>query len=616
MDVAEYWTALRVSLQRLEWRDSFRLGALPLRMALYDARRHRSRPAPIVHPRPGGVTPTTSAVPEALVEQRATELFHVCPPPGAVHGMRGAGARRLPWSTESAPTGDIQDTHAWHRLYWVLENPMAGQGALEHWLARSWDDHELHPYATSERIRVLAELLGTFPGALSREARRQVIERIRWDAHWLYDRVEVALGIQNHPLNNARALCAAAYLLEGESAATRWLSRARELWDAIFPKLILADGVFGEQSTHYHVLLTRTLLEYWRDAKRSGRQLPSAMAEKARRMCRVTNHLVRPDGTMPLFGDVSPDHPTMWLQGIPRCCAAAGLLDERPRDTSAGYAGGASALFADVGEQEVMADEFDRDWALHLYREGGLLWARSSKLGVELAAHGDPRPEVACHGDTGRGTFEIWRSGRPLVVDGGMPTYEGGPVRAHFLGVWGQNTIVVNGLSPCVLRHAAADLPTWYVAGLDGGDWHVSESEARFVWHGFSRGRAGLTWTRRWILGSDSICVEDRLDGAPGAVHIGSALHLAGSGWCRTDRDCMSCDAVALRYSGPGALRMSVQELPYSTNYGVLEQASGVVLEGRLPLPAVWAWHFEFPAEQRDGQTFDGVSRQGPGRAA
>src|SRR4030095_17235100 len=123
----------------------------------------------------------------------------------------------------------------------------------------------------------------------------------------LAERVETHLGVHNHLLNNARALSTAGRLVDDAQKSSAWLGEARAIWDEYFPRLILGDGVFAEQSSHYHALLTRTLLDYVRDARDARRPLAAGMREKAQAMCHVTNALIRPDGTLPLFGDISPD---------------------------------------------------------------------------------------------------------------------------------------------------------------------------------------------------------------------------------------------------------------------------------------------------------------------
>ena len=123
------------------------------------------------------------------------------------------------------------------------------------------------PYTVAERIASLttalfwihrggsSKLLALIP---------RVKQQIWKDAAHVSANVEFALGVHNHLLNDARGLflASAALVSECEQAA-QWREQAFTIWDEYFPQLVLADGAFAEQSSHYHLLLCRTALEYW-----------------------------------------------------------------------------------------------------------------------------------------------------------------------------------------------------------------------------------------------------------------------------------------------------------------------------------------------------------------
>jgi hypothetical protein len=509
--------------------------------------------------------------------------------------VRGAGGRRLGWGSAASFHSDREDAHAWHRLYWLLEHWGAkAQAALARSLALWPDRYASHPYTTSERLRVVAEVLGTHGEALDTDLKRQLVARLHADATWLARNVERHLGAHNHVLNNARALCAAGYLLAGYPEAARWLATARALWDEFWPQLLLEDGVFAEQSSHYHVMLTRTLLEYLRDAQLSGRPLPTGMLYKGRAMCRVTNLLIRPDGTLPLFGDISPDQPTAWLRGLPQVAYRAGLLDTTPRDKERGYAAGASAFFRERREMSQRPDGASGDWRVTLFPEGGLLFAENAELGVEVSAHGDPRPATACHGDTGRGSFEIWFRGRRVVVDGGVPTYDPGPVRQQFRGAAGQNVVAIGGVGPAILADDAQALPPWYVDSNGPGMWRLDTAKACFTWRGFGRCRPGLAWTRSWQWSGNRVAVEDRLTGWAGTARVEAWLHFGEQGWRALSRETFGTTGCMLRVEAPAGLAAALVRMPHATDYGVVIDGQGIYLRGRVALPSVWSWGFEF----------------------
>lgn len=600
----EQQAALRAAIARGELGDAVALWSAPARVALYKLRHRWRREA-------GRSVATTSAYARSAgpatwargidASALASNLFALdMLPPAPTTGVRGAGARRFATGEELLEKGEVQDKHAYHRLYWTLEEWNATTAAmLDTWFTGIAPDEALHPYTTSERIRVVAELLGTVRDRLPVWRRQQLAERLRADAEWLCDRVELSLGTHNHVLNNASALCCAARILENDSSAERWLATARELWDSQWPALILEDGSFAEQSSHYHVLLTRTLLEYLRDATLARRALPDGMWERARAMADLTNELVRADGTIPLFGDVTPDYPTSWMRGMPLACSRAGILVGAPRDPSPGYAAGACVIRERL--QESAPNEHSEPaalaWSSRLFAQGGYLFVRRADLGLELAAHGDPRWQTTNHGDSGRGSFELWQRGRRLVVDGGMPTYENGPVRAHFRGADGQNVISLDALAPALLPEQSRDLPAWYSRGL-GGEWALDDDSATYRWRGFGRRWEGLVWSRTFQWSGREIRVTDRLDGLDAILQLKGVIHLADVDWREGSPGSFETTGCLLTLDARGMpLTARLAKGQYSDDYGVVHDSLAVVLKGSVRSPARWAWRFSFSGD-------------------
>lgn len=592
--------AVREAFRRGLVVDGIKMWMLPLRLRIHRGRRgiHRvmaTGPTPPLD-QPSSLDWQTDLSQAAGL---AREWFRVDPPPsGSPDGtFRSAGGRRAPFPSEASRFGDVEDAHAWDRLSWALEPGSERTLAeLSRWLDAPLSEQARHPYTTSERICTLAQILGTFGESLPDDLGRQVLRRLLDDAESLANRFETHLGAHNHLLNNARALCAAGRLVSDRRKASLWLGRARETWDEFWPKLILDDGVFAEQSSHYHALLTRTLLDYVRDARDAGRPLPAGMTEKARAMCRVTNALMRSDGSLPLFGDISPDLPTSWLRGLPRACERAGLLDEPVRDPAPGYAAGASAFFREPASESPTVSSAPRvpGWKSSFFPSGGLLFAAHPSMSLELAAHGDPRPASSCHGDAGRGGFEIWFRGRPIVVDGGMPTYRPGDVRESFRGAAGQNVVSIDDLAPALLLDQARDLPRWYVDSLEGGGWEVDSSSATFSWHGFRRRHPGLTWIRTFRWSGKRLDIQDRLEGWTGQAKVEARVHFGERGWEHPAHDLFTIDGCRVRLVAPRDWPIALVEMARATDYGVLVSGQGVRMSGRLKLPASLSWTFEF----------------------
>lgn len=541
------------------------------------------------------------------VQQSVRDKYRVIIPPVAPYAgtFRAAGGKRLPWPTGKVLFDDPEDAHSWHRLYWALEwqgKETADQ--LADWFGRKPDDISTHPYTTSERIRVILELLGTFP--IPEYLAEKLVDQVYRDATRLHRNMEFHLGVHNHLLNNARALCAAGHFFNKEPEAGAWLDSARSIWDKYWLELILDDGFFAEQSTVYHVLLTRTLLEYFWDIRLSGRDLPQGMTEKALSMCRITNILVRPDGSIPVFGDVTPDMPLAWLRGLPVVCYAADLLKDEIRDNTDGYGGGASAFFKRhnrLSAARRKKTDPDQLWESELFPSGGFLFARHKSGDIELTAHGDLRTDIYGHGDSGRGSFEIWWAGRRIVVDGGVPTYSLDGTGIYFRGPAGQNVITIDGIAPSLVHYESDRFPEWYTSLNGPGEWDHGESYASYTWMGFGRYRLGLRWVRTWRWGDTSIKITDHLEGWNGTVDVRGYLHFGEDGWHAAASRYFRNTQCALRITSRQEVRVELITMPHAPEYGVVcDRAQGITVFSKAKLPFEMEWTFEFELEDHEGR--------------
>jgi hypothetical protein len=527
------------------------------------------------------------------------KYFQIIPPKTHMETgtFRASGGKKIAWPDNTEGYKDIQDFHSWHRLYWLLNSDI--DQATRHlglWFDKESDEVLLHPYTTSERICNLCQFIAV--SSLPDDLQNKIINQIYKDANWLYDHIETHLGIHNHLLNNARALCVAAYVFENDKYSKLWLEKARNIWDELFPKLILEDGFFSEQSTVYHVLLTRTLLEYLADAKLSKRTLPETFRVKAKKMCVITNLLIRSDGTMPIFGDASPDMPTEWLRGLTNICEGMGLLDGPVRDAVLlGYAGGASLstkLVAASYRKKPLKLASESNWYYSFFNDSGFLFARNNRMNLELTAMGYPRKELHGHCDTGRGSYEIWWKGRHIVVDGGIPEYGLTPKAVSFKGPQGQNCISVDGLSPTLLGYEAEQLPKWYTKLQELGEWKVSSGKAIFKWYGFYRYKHGLIWRRTWTWDDHTITVLDKISGIKGRKNIKAYLHFGEKNWAISNKGSIEGENCNLHIKTSGHAKIELKKMQHSPNYGVIRDSLGVIVSGKVRLPFELEWKFDF----------------------
>lgn len=514
--------------------------------------------------------------------------------------LRLSGGRSLPVDPGSLDQlEDAEDRHAYHRLRWAVRYARAAAyghaGALEAlaaamqpWFAKDWSADPCYgsPYTVAERIASLAECLVWAPGLRVAEWKKQIVE----DARRLSSGIEYHLGLHNHLLNDARGLYIASAAVRECKEAGAWREQAFSLWNELFPKLVLEDGTFGEQSSHYHLLLCRTALEYWLGARASGHTVAAGFVETLQKMFQLADDLVRKDGSLARFGDNSPDGTAEDLSGLLSAAWSHGVLSGPPRHAAVTpltlyYCASKPAVPPRKPEEPV-----------RLYPAGGFAILRNREC--ELTVHGDPRAVNAAHGDAGRGSFELCHRNTVLIRQPGSCWSSDSRRRQSRLGK-AQNATCLNGLGPGMRAEDRNYLPAWY--SMQGGVWEkLSESCVRFHWHGFQRIRPDLVCIRTWLFEqSGDLLFEEQIEGA-GKVEFESYLCLGDSAWGGLDWD----QAVGRGVLSHAHAEMTIQAAPdtvvriepfqYLPEYGVERNGRRVRLSGQQTLPFRWQVRWSF----------------------
>lgn len=500
---------------------------------------------------------------------------------------------------------ETEDQHSFDRLYWAARYARAAafghSGAISalrsswrKWLQTAHCQAASAAYTVAERIASLSECLFWMEHYTGDADANEIISLKRqiWsDAHRLSANIEYGLGIHNHLLNDARGLFRASRVLSDLNDAVVWREQAFRLWDEYFPKLILADGSFAEQSSHYQLLLCRTALEYFLAARLSHRALPSGTERQLSGMFQLANDLLRPDGSLPRFGDNSPDHTVEDLWGLMSAAYHCGLLKLRPRHD---VITPLTLLYCDEAPHLHTTKVPSGDSA---YPQGGFMFLRSIDEALELIVHADPRAEVRAHGDSGRGSFELWWRGQIIVREPGSILSS-----SNLRSVWShcglaQNVTCLNGLAPGVMAEDRNCLPPNYAT--QGGAWVLSrDREIEFRWNGFERIRQGIVLWRTWRFNeADELSFEERIDGS-GEVQLQSRLCLGDGRWelvhpdseSEAELQCNFLDGstVNVRLNLPPGVTGTLAEGCYLPEFGIEQQSPVLVLTGNVKLPIRW----------------------------
>lgn len=505
---------------------------------------------------------------------------------------------------------DAEDAHAYHRLYWILRYAQAA--ALGHEGAREALPRELHlwmdgkpensaiamwPYTLAERIGSLTSTLFWIQAAQHPELARLVlpIKHQTWkDAVRLSANVEYNLGVHNHLLNDARGLYLAGAALANEcSESAPWSEQALSIWDEFFPKLVLEDGTFGEQSSHYHLLLCRTAFEYFLACRHADRALPENFACRLRKMFDLANELLRVDGSLPRFGHNSPDRTISDLRGLLLAAFHYGLLDRVPQDRAATplslfYCGAVPESPCAVAQQP----------NTNLFAAGGFAFLRSTALNATLVAHGDNRAGVGAHGDAGRGSYELSWNGDVLVREPGSFFSTSDPRADFFQSAAAQNVTTLDGLAPVVTKRDERFLASWYRP--QGGAWRtLGNGAVEYRCDAFRRLHPDIVLTRTWKFERDDLLTfEERIEGTA-RVKFESHICFGDVYWHETPEADFN-GRVTLRWQAPDgrSAEMTVQTPPsisvatqpctWIPEYGVERPGRVLVLQGAQQLPFSW----------------------------
>ncbi len=333
---------------------------------------------------------------------------------------------------------------------WIENNP-AGRSP-------AWD-----PYPISRRLVAWSRLTqalagaavdlplgpprpGTPGGAAGRDFWRLTLEpSLRRQARFLAANLEHDVP-NNHLLANYRALAWVGLSYDHWPESRRWRRRGLAgLWREM-ERQVLADGVHFERSISYHAIVLQDLLETWLLARHRGLEPPPAVADTLERMLVFLAATRAPDGSWPMVNDSVPGYPI-----DPRALLVAGAeLFDRPEWSIPGWPRSYAAwLGLEAGDST--APEATRSTASAVFPDAGCAVLRDDRGGYLFFDAGPMGPaSVPGHGHADALSVVVYGGGRPLIVDPGVETYEGGESRDHCRHTRAHSTVEIDGEDPCI----------------------------------------------------------------------------------------------------------------------------------------------------------------------
>jgi hypothetical protein len=335
------------------------------------------------------------------------------------------------------------------------------------------------PYPVARRIIAWSVALAQWP-ALTPALQPLLGPQVRF----LRNNIEWHLG-GNHLLADAVALIVGS-VSTGASldGIRRW---ALQLLTREIDRQLLGDGGYAERTVQYHTIVLHDLLLTIAFDSEAGH-----LAPYVRRMAHWLRTVRRSDASFPWLNDAAPGEGPSVTETL-EFAGRLGLVDERSRETD--------VQLTDTG------------WTI-VRGEGSELLFEHGPIGP---------PHQPGHGHSDALSYELIWSGRHVVSDSGVTTYQAGDVRDFERSPRAHATVSVDG--------AGVDEP--WASFRVGARGRISDVKLELLANGARRLKATAT-AREWrhereiaFWPNRALVVLDRVIGAPSTAIVLSHIPLA-----------------------------------------------------------------------------------------
>lgn len=408
---------------------------------------------------------------------------------------------------------DLETLLAVHRFAWL---PLQGDAADPAWVAALWaawsntygtpiDDWPWHPYTAAERAINILEFgrRHGLPGSIE-DTRHSLA---RHGGH-IAERLEYfgERNTSNHLANNGRGLHRIGIAL-GDSVLA---DRGARILLAEAERIFGASGVLREGSSHYHLLLTRNYAAAWLAARRAGRAEQAGLEAVTQRALAVARTLALP-GRFPLIGDISPDCPPSFLAGLlPAGDLTAGWGSILGEDSRAALLRLRNASGA-VDDDALRID----GWLRFDHGPWSGLWHAAPQGWTPMPGHG--------HQDLGG--FELHYCGEVLFCDLGRGGYGESEAARRDVAAAAHNAVTIDDIDPYPPNRPYYSPEFRRRVGGPAPQSARHDDGVSITHDGFCRLGAIGTTRRRWRFDTDSLVIDDRIDGR-GRHRILRRLHV------------------------------------------------------------------------------------------
>jgi uncharacterized heparinase superfamily protein len=399
----------------------------------------------------------------------------------------------------------------------------------------------------------------------------------------------------NHLLSDLVGLIALGIFFRDTPFGKNWLRLGTTEIESEIIRQVHADGVDYEKSTSYQRLVVELLATAAVLCRKNGIPLSRPFWERLEHMVEFVQYYVRPDGTIPLFGDADDGRLFRFvadddINDHRHVLSVGAVLFERAdfKDASGKFYQDALWLFGAEGFEKYQTLKSEkRMLGSRAFREGGFYIMRGDDVHVTIDAGDIGMGGLGGHGHNDTLSFEYWVRGSPLIVDSGTYAYTSdAATRQELRSTKSHNTVMVDG------KELATFVGLWMILSDATRprvlNWTTSPSEDSLeaAQYAYRSGAHPIVHTRRISLNKAHrfLNIEDVLEGT-GSHTFESRLHFAPGVELdlRNDQEAIATYRNERYIVRSDVGKFDASETWYSRSYGVREKKKTL----RLLLKAV-----------------------------
>lgn len=283
------------------------------------------------------------------------------------------------------------------------------------------------------------------------EYEQVVLRSMHVQVRYLMRHLEYELS-DNHLLFNLGAILFVLWSIPGLRFASKEEEQIRQEFEEEVLLQFRGDGFNVEQSTHYHVLCTRLVLELIYLARRAARTLDRRVVELAEKMTESVSELLSPEGTLPLFSDAFTSFFAKDINDDIAVVLALGAILWKRSDFKANYRPGLAVAWV-LGSDGLL--ELDQVVACtskvvdYIMLQSGYVFSRSGRtefdtmLGIDAGPFGFPLDPGHAHAD--QLSFVMYALGHAMCVDPGTFDYHMSTRSIYYKQTGAHNTLSLEG---------------------------------------------------------------------------------------------------------------------------------------------------------------------------